>query len=59
MAEILAPCGSYEALIAAVRAGADAVYVGAKAFSARQNAKNFDREELKEAVLECHRHGGC
>ena len=57
MAEILAPCGSYEALIAAVRAGADAVYVGAKAFSARQNAKNFNREELKEAVLECHRHG--
>lgn len=57
MAEILAPCGSYESLIAAVRAGADAVYVGSKAFSARQNAKNFDREELKSAVSECHRHG--
>ncbi len=57
MAEILAPCGSYESLIAAVRVGADAVYVGSKAFSARQNAKNFDREELKEAVSECHRHG--
>ena len=57
MVEILAPCGSYESLIAAVRAGADAVYVGSKIFSARQNAKNFDREELKSAVSECHKHG--
>lgn len=57
MAEILAPCGSYESLLAAVRAGADAVYVGSKAFSARQNATNFDRHELKSAVTECHRHG--
>lgn len=57
MVEILAPCGSYESLIAAVRAGADAVYVGSKTFSARQNAKNFDREELSSAVLECHKHG--
>lgn len=57
MEEILAPCGSYESLIAAVRLGADAVYVGSKAFSARQNAKNFDKDELSSAVLECHRHG--
>ena len=57
MVEILAPCGSYESLIAAVRTGADAVYVGSKIFSARQNAKNFDREELKSAVSECHKHG--
>ncbi len=57
MLEILAPCGGYEALIAAVRAGADAVYVGSKAFSARQNAKNFNRDELKAAVSECHKHG--
>ena len=57
MVEILAPCGSYESLIAAVRVGADAVYVGSKSFSARQNAKNFDRDELKSAVSECHKHG--
>ncbi len=57
MAEILAPCGGYESLIAAVRSGADAVYVGSKAFSARQNAKNFGRDELKSAAEECHRHG--
>lgn len=57
MKEILAPCGSYESLIAAVRLGADAVYVGSKAFSARQNAKNFDKDELRSAVSECHKHG--
>lgn len=57
MEEILAPCGSYESLIAAVRLGADAVYVGSKAFSARQNAKNFDKDELRSAVWECHKHG--
>lgn len=57
MVEILAPCGNYESLIAAVRVGADAVYVGSKAFSARQNAKNFDKDELKSAVSECHKRG--
>lgn len=57
MEEILAPCGSYESLIAAIRLGADAVYVGSKAFSARQNAKNFDRDELRSAAIECHKHG--
>ena len=55
--ELLAPCGSFEALIAALRAGADAVYVGGKSFSARQNATNFTKDELFEAVRECHRFG--
>ena len=39
--EILAPVGSMEMLVAAVRSGADAVYLGAKEFSARRNAENF------------------
>lgn len=56
-AELLAPCGSYDALIAALRCGADAVYLGGKKFSARHNAKNFDRDELREAVRLCHRYG--
>ncbi len=56
-AELLAPCGSFEALTAALRCGADAVYLGGKRFSARHNAKNFDREELREAVKLCHRYG--
>ncbi len=52
--EILAPAGSREALTAAVRCGANAVYLGGKSLSARQNARNFDPEELKEAVNYCH-----
>lgn len=55
--EILAPCGSMESLTAALRAGADAVYLGGKRFSARKNAKNFSREELAEAVRLCRRYG--
>lgn len=37
--EILAPAGSFDSVIAAVRSGADAVYLGEKAFSARSSAK--------------------
>ena len=55
--ELLAPAGDFEALIAAVRGGADAVYVGGKAFSARAYAKNFDTDELSRAVEYCHLHG--
>lgn len=57
MNEILAPCGGYESLKAALNAGANAVYVGMKRFSARQNAENFSDEELKTAVEECHKRG--
>ena len=45
MAEILAPVGGYEQLYAAVRCGANAVYLGTKAFNARRNASNFDFDE--------------
>lgn len=55
--EILAPAGGMESLVAAVRSGADAVYVGEKAFSARSSAHNFDAEELTKAVAYCHIHG--
>ena len=54
MAEILAPVGGPEQLYAAVRCGADAVYLGTKAFNARRNASNFDYDELKKAVMYCH-----
>ena len=53
-AEILAPAGSFEALTAAVRCGANAVYLGGKALNARRNAANFSDEELKKAVEYCH-----
>ena len=55
--EILAPAGGFESVIAAVRSGADAVYVGEKQFSARSSAHNFDAGELKRAVAYCHIHG--
>lgn len=57
MAEILAPCGSREALDAALRTGCTAVYLGGEAFSARQNAANFDKDGLKNAVYGCHVRG--
>ena len=53
-AEILAPAGSFDALTAAVRCGANAVYLGGKALNARRNASNFSDEELKRAVEYCH-----
>lgn len=55
--EILAPCGSKDALTAAVRSGADAVYLGTGAFNARRNADNFGEGALKEAVNYCHGRG--
>lgn len=48
--EILAPAGNVEALKAAVFSGADAVYMGGSLFSARANAVNFSRDEMREAV---------
>ena len=56
-AEVLSPVGSYESLEAAVRSGADAVYMGAKEFSARRNAENFDNNTLAAAVEYCHIRG--
>ena len=44
--EVLAPAGNEEAFFAAVSAGADAVYVGLKDFSARAKAKNFSVTQL-------------
>ena len=52
--ELLSPAGSMECLIAAVEAGADAVYIGGKAFGARAYAKNFEIAEIEEAVRYCH-----
>lgn len=52
--ELLAPAGDMNALKAAVYAGCDAVYLGGPFFGARNYAKNFNLEELKEAILFCH-----
>lgn len=57
MIELLAPVGDQGALRAAIQNGADAVYLGGKSFSARQNAANFTLEELKEAIDYAHLYG--
>ena len=54
-AEILAPAGGWEQLTAAVRSGADAVYLGQKTFNARMGADNFD--DLESVVSYCHARG--
>lgn len=55
--EVLSPVGNKEMLIAAVRSGTDAVYLGAKEFSARRNAENFDSAGLADTVSYCHIRG--
>ncbi|MDF1557814.1 MAG: DUF3656 domain-containing protein [ANME-2 cluster archaeon] len=52
--ELLSPAGGMDSLKAAVENGADAVYLGAREFSARQSADNFDREGLLEAIDLAH-----
>ncbi|MBQ7581565.1 MAG: U32 family peptidase, partial [Lachnospiraceae bacterium] len=54
--ELLSPCGEYECFLAAVNAGADAVYLGGD-FSARAYAKNFTGEEIINAIDHAHLHG--
>ena len=57
MIELLAPAGSRESLIAAVEAGADAVYLAGSQFGARAYADNFDEEALTEAIRFAHLRG--
>ena len=57
MIELLAPAGSMDALRAAVQNGANAVYLGVGTFNARQSAKNFTPQTLKDAVKYCHIRG--
>ena len=48
--EILAPAGSFESMVAAVNAGADAVYIGGSRFGARAYANNRDEEMMIRAI---------
>lgn len=48
--EVLAPAGDRERLEAALRFGADAVYLGGKLFNMRAGTRSFTQEELAEAV---------
>ncbi len=55
--ELLAPAGGEKQLRAAVRFGADAVYLALTQFGMRAHAGNFDREGLRGAVRWCHERG--
>ncbi len=55
--ELLAPAGDRDSLLAALKGGADAVYLGAKELNARRTAGNFDFEALIEAADLCHEKG--
>ena len=52
--ELLAPAGNYECFIAAIKAGADAVYAGGSKFGARAYAENFTQDELLKAIDAAH-----
>lgn len=52
--ELLSPAGDYECFKAAMTAGADAVYLGLKRFSARANAANLSSDELYRALDTSH-----
>ena len=55
--ELLSPAGDWDALIAAVESGADAVYLGMKSLNARRGAGNFDEELLIKAAEYLHERG--
>ncbi len=57
--ELLAPAGQWESLVAAIEAGADAIYLGGKAFNMRVHRSdfNFDDAQLKSAIEFAHARG--
>lgn len=52
--ELLSPAGSFDTALAAFEAGADAVYLGLDAFSARAEAANFSTDELRRLIAYAH-----
>ncbi len=54
---LLAPCGSYDAVLAAISAGADECYFGGSGGNARMNARGFMEEEFFKALYLLRLHG--
>ncbi len=57
LTELLAPAGSYDILVVAINAGADAVYIAGQRYGARAFAQNFTSEEIEQAVAYAHLNG--
>ena len=55
--ELLAPAGSRKAFLGALKAGADAVYLGGEKFGARAYAENFTQEDIILSIREAHLFG--
>lgn len=55
--ELLAPAGNREAVIGAINAGANAVYMAGKKFGARAYASNFDNDEMIDTIKFAHLRG--
>lgn len=55
--ELLAPAGDMERLKAAVKFGANAVFMAGDSFGLRANAKNFDHQAMIDAVEYAHKNG--
>ncbi|MFA5006267.1 MAG: U32 family peptidase [Candidatus Izemoplasmatales bacterium] len=55
--ELLAPAGSKAAAIAAINAGANAVYLGGKRFGARAFAENFGNDDIGDLIRYAHLRG--
>ncbi len=54
MTELLAPAGNFDALVAAISNGADAIYLGMNQFGARAYSANFDEDSFKKAIRYAH-----
>lgn len=52
--ELLAPAGNYDALKGAIKAGADAVYLGGNLYGARAYADNFTQDEICTGIHLAH-----
>src|SRR5258707_11250517 len=55
--ELLSPAGSLDAVRAAIANGADAVYLGAERFNARDEGAQLTLDELEEACRLAHERG--
>ena len=57
MPELLAPAGGLDQMLAAIAAGADAVYAGLGGFNARVSAHGFTDDEFLRGCVVAHAHG--
>lgn len=55
--ELLAPAGGLDQMLAAVAAGADAIYAGLGGFNARVSAHGFTDDEFARGCAVAHAHG--